>query len=74
MTTVTPKRSFLRVADLEPSELDGLIDLAAAMREDPLGRRDGLEGGTLACYAANWMPTEQAVLRALNTGEWRAVA
>ena len=44
------------------------------MRKDPLGRRDGLEGGTLACYAANWMPTEQAVLRALITGEWRAVA
>ena len=50
MTTVTPKRSFLRVADLEPPELDALLDLAAAMREDPLGWRNGLEGGTLACY------------------------
>jgi ornithine carbamoyltransferase len=50
MTTVTPKRSFLRVADLEPAELDALLDLAAAMREDPLGWRHGLEGGTLACY------------------------
>ena len=50
MTTVTQKRSFLRVADLEPPELDALLDLAAAMREDPLGWRNGLEGGTLACY------------------------
>jgi ornithine carbamoyltransferase len=50
MTTVTPARSFLRIADLAPEELDALLDLAAAMREDPLAWRRGLEGGTLACY------------------------
>jgi ornithine carbamoyltransferase len=50
MTTLTPARSFLRVADLEREELIALLDLAAAMRADPTGWRQELDGQTLACY------------------------
>ena len=50
MTTLAPARSFLRVSDLQPGELATLLDLAAAMRKDPLAFRGGLEGTTLACY------------------------
>ena len=50
MTTVTPARSFLRVSDLEQSELLALLDLAAAMRDDLAGWRSTLDGQTLACY------------------------
>lgn len=50
MTTVAPARSLLRVSDLLPRELHALLDLAAAMRQEPLAFRAGLEGTTLACY------------------------
>jgi ornithine carbamoyltransferase len=50
MTTLAPARSFLRVSDLQPGELQALLDLAAAMRHEPLAWRAGLEGSTLACY------------------------
>jgi ornithine carbamoyltransferase len=50
MTTVTPARSFLRVADLDQSELFALLDLAAVMREDVTAWRYRLDGQTLACY------------------------
>jgi ornithine carbamoyltransferase len=50
MTTLARARSFLRVSDLQPAELHALLDLAAAMRRDPLAFRAGLEGTTLACY------------------------
>jgi ornithine carbamoyltransferase len=50
MTTVTPARSFLRVSDLDSQELAALLDLAAAMRADPQGSRQTLDGQTLACY------------------------
>src|SRR5215207_932632 len=50
MSTLTPARSFLRVADLEQDELTALLDLAAAMRADLTGWRQALDGQTLACY------------------------
>jgi ornithine carbamoyltransferase len=50
MTTMTPARSFLRVSDLDAQELTALLDLAAAMRADPQGWRQTLDGQTLACY------------------------
>jgi ornithine carbamoyltransferase len=50
MATVTPARSFLRVSDLDQGELFSLLHLAAAMRADPTGRRQALDGRTLACY------------------------
>ena len=50
MTTVTTARSFLRVSDLDAQELTALLDLAAAMRADPQGWRQTLDGQTLACY------------------------
>jgi ornithine carbamoyltransferase len=50
MTTLTKPRSLLRIADLTPGELHGVLDLAAAMKEDPTGWRDALAGTSVACY------------------------
>jgi ornithine carbamoyltransferase len=50
VTTMTPARSFLRVSDLDQTELLALLDLAAAMRDDLTGWRTTLDGQTLACY------------------------
>jgi ornithine carbamoyltransferase len=50
MTTVTAPRAMLRIADLTPGELHRLLDLAAAMKEDPNGWHDALAGTSVACY------------------------
>ena len=50
MTTVTTPRALLRIADLTPGELHRLLDLAAAMKEDPNGWHDALAGTSVACY------------------------
>ena len=50
MTTLTKARSLLRIADLTPDELHRLLDLAAAMKEDPNGWHDALAGTSVACY------------------------
>ena len=50
MTTLTKPRSLLRIADLTPEELHRLLDLAAAMKEDPTGWHDALAGTSVACY------------------------
>jgi ornithine carbamoyltransferase len=50
MTTLTKARSLLRIADLTPGELHRLLDLAAAMKEDPNGWHDALAGTSVACY------------------------
>jgi ornithine carbamoyltransferase len=49
MTTITETRNLLRIADLSPDELEALLDLAVAMRDDPFGWRDALAGRMLAC-------------------------
>jgi ornithine carbamoyltransferase len=48
---VAPK-DFLRVADLNPARLTRLLDLAAAMEDEPLGWVDTLRGRSVACYFA----------------------
>jgi ornithine carbamoyltransferase len=50
MTTATTPRVMLRIADLTPGELHRLLDLAAAMKEDPNGWHDALAGTSVACY------------------------
>jgi ornithine carbamoyltransferase len=50
MTTISPARSLLRISDLHSDELEALLDLAVAMRADPYGWRQSLDGRTLACY------------------------
>jgi ornithine carbamoyltransferase len=50
MNTLTKARSLLRIADLTPAELHRLLDLAAAMKEDPNGWHDALAGTSVACY------------------------
>jgi ornithine carbamoyltransferase len=50
MTTATTPRAMLRIADLTPGELHRLLDLAAAMKEDPNGWHDALAGTSVACY------------------------
>jgi len=37
MTTLTTPKDLLRIADLEPRELERLLDLAAAMKAEPHG-------------------------------------
>ena len=48
---VAPK-DFLRVADLSPADLTHLLDLAAAMDDEPLAWVDTLRGRSVACYFA----------------------
>ena len=48
---VAPK-DFLRVADLSPAGLTHLLDLAAAMDDEPLAWVDTLRGRSVACYFA----------------------
>jgi ornithine carbamoyltransferase len=48
---VAPK-DFLRVADLNPAGLTHLLDLAAAMDDEPLAWVDTLRGRSVACYFA----------------------
>ena len=50
MTTLTRPTELLRIADLEPADLERLLDLAAAMKAEPLGWHDGLAGTSVACY------------------------
>ena len=45
-------KDFLRVADLNPARLTRLLDLAAAMEDEPLGWVDTLRGRSVACYFA----------------------
>jgi ornithine carbamoyltransferase len=47
--TTTP-RHLLRVSDLEPRQLERLLDLAAEMKADPLGWREAQAGKVLACF------------------------
>jgi ornithine carbamoyltransferase len=48
---VAPK-DFLRVADLNPAGLSHLLDLAAAMDDEPLAWVETLRGRSVACYFA----------------------
>ena len=48
---VAPK-DFLRVADLNPAGLTHLLDLAAAMDDEPLAWVETLRGRSVACYFA----------------------
>ena len=50
MSTVTTPTALLRIADLTADELSRLLDLAAAMKDDPHGWRDALSGDSVACY------------------------
>jgi|SRR4051794_7665538 ornithine carbamoyltransferase len=50
MSTVSTPTSLLRIADLTPGEFRRLLDLAAAMKEDPSGWHDALAGSSVACY------------------------
>jgi ornithine carbamoyltransferase len=43
-------RSYLRVADLNPSEVAGVLDLADSMSADPPSSTWSLSGQTLVCY------------------------
>jgi len=55
MTTAPDRvvsKDFLRVADLTPARLAHLLDLAAAMEDEPLGWVDALRGGSVACFFA----------------------
>src|SRR5712691_10342097 len=45
-----PPLHYLRVADLTSSDLEQLLELAAAMKETPDGWRRSLQGETLALY------------------------
>jgi ornithine carbamoyltransferase len=42
-------RSFTRVSDLTPTTMAALLDLAAALREEPNGAIDTLAGESIAC-------------------------
>ncbi|MEU0939660.1 MULTISPECIES: ornithine carbamoyltransferase [unclassified Embleya] len=44
----TPK-DLLRVADLEPTALVDILELARRMKQDPLGWQDTLRGGAVGC-------------------------
>ena len=48
--TPTPKRDFLRIADLSPGELEALLELSAAMKANARGWLDALPGESVACY------------------------
>src|SRR3954454_24760775 len=50
MSTVSTPTSLLRIADLTPGEFRRLLDLAAAMKEEPNGWHDALAGASVACY------------------------
>jgi ornithine carbamoyltransferase len=50
MSTVTTPTHLLRIADLTPDELTRLLDLAAAMKQEPNGWHDALAGSSVACY------------------------
>ncbi len=43
---------LLRVDDLDATQFDALLDLAAAMKRHPLAWRSSLAGGSVACYFA----------------------
>ncbi len=43
---------FLRIADLDPEQLDELLDLAAALKEHPTAMLDQRRGKTVACFFA----------------------
>lgn len=45
-------RDLLRVADLNPSQLAALLDLAGHMKRHPLAWRGTLDGRSVACYFA----------------------
>jgi ornithine carbamoyltransferase len=68
MTTLTQPRSLLRVADLHPDELEALLDLAVAMREEPDAWRGPLDGELLACYFTKPSTRTRASLQA---AAWR---
>ena len=46
------RKDFLRVADLNPAGLSHLLDLAAAMDDEPLAWVETLRGRSVACYFA----------------------
>jgi ornithine carbamoyltransferase len=48
--TTTRSNDLLRIADLDAAELEGLLDLAAQMKVEPLGWREAHAGKMLACY------------------------
>jgi ornithine carbamoyltransferase len=49
MAVATEPRHFTRVADVTPATLAGILDLASALKTDPHGSLDALEGESIAC-------------------------
>jgi ornithine carbamoyltransferase len=49
-TRAIPPRNLLRIADLDATGFEKLLDLAAAAKASPLAWLHRLEGRTLACY------------------------
>jgi ornithine carbamoyltransferase len=52
MTNGGSVKDLLRIADLTPAQLDGLLDLAAAAKREPRRWADLLAGDTVVCYFA----------------------
>ena len=49
-TTTTMPRHLLRLGDLDRDAVQGLLDLAARMKDEPHGFLDAFRGETVACY------------------------
>ncbi len=49
-TTTTIPRHLLRLGDLDRDAVQGLLDLAARMKDEPHGFLDAFRGETVACY------------------------
>jgi ornithine carbamoyltransferase len=49
-TTIQVPRDYLRVADISPSQLEYLLDLAGEMKQTPDGWRKALRTQTVACF------------------------
>jgi ornithine carbamoyltransferase len=61
------RRHLLEISDLDASEFDALLDLAATMKHHPLAWRHTLEGRTIACvFHARSLTAHTAIATAIN--------